>query len=94
MSSPESSFVVYVGKDYRRTGSTFPRPCTNDTASSPVSSSHRKQLRKENTTRRSKQFFLPAIGLQTTVVTTRTSIESEEAHSAPTSSNKVDLRSL
>jgi FYVE, RhoGEF and PH domain containing 5/6 len=47
--------------------------------SSPVSSSRRKQPRRENTARRSKRFSLPALGLQTTVVTARTSIESEEA---------------
>ena len=53
-------------------------------ASSPVSSSRRKQpARRENTARRSKRFSLPAIGLQTTVVTARTSIESEEAVEVP-----------
>ena len=52
-------------------------------ASSPVSSSRRKQPRRENTTRRSKRFSLPAVGLQTTVVTARTSIESEEAIVVP-----------
>jgi len=51
--------------------------------SSPVSSSRRKQPRLENTARRSKRFSLPAIGLQTTVVTARTSIESEEAVVVP-----------
>jgi FYVE/RhoGEF/PH domain-containing protein 5/6 len=51
--------------------------------SSPVSSSRRKQPRRENTARRSKRFSLPAIGLQTTVVTARTSIESEEAVVVP-----------
>ena len=52
---------------------------TPSIASSPVSSSRRKQPRRENTARRSKRFSLPAIGLQTTVVTARTSVESEEA---------------
>jgi hypothetical protein len=42
--------------------------------SSPVSSP-RKQQRREDTARRSKRFSLPAIGLHTTVVTARTSIE-------------------
>jgi FYVE/RhoGEF/PH domain-containing protein 5/6 len=48
-------------------------------SSSPISSSRRKQPRREDTARRSKRFSMPAIGLQTTVVTARTSIESEEA---------------
>ena len=56
---------------------------TQSTVSSPVSSSRRKQPRRENTARRSKRFSLPAIGLQTTVVTARTSIESEEAVVVP-----------
>jgi len=50
---------------------------TQSIASSPVSS-RRKQARREDTARRSKRFSLPAIGLQTTVVTARTSIDSEE----------------
>ena len=50
---------------------------TQPIASSPVSS-RRKELRREDTARRSKRFSLPAIGLQTTAVTARTSIESEE----------------
>ena len=52
---------------------------TQSIVSPPVSSPRRKQPRRENTARRSKRFSLPAIGLQTTVVTARTSIESEEA---------------
>lgn len=50
---------------------------TQSIASSPISSL-RKEPRREDTARRSKRFSLPAIGLQTTVVTARTSIESEE----------------
>lgn len=58
-------------------------PLTQSIVSSPVSSSRRKQPRREDTTRRSKRFSLPAIGLQTAVVTARTSIESEEAVVVP-----------
>lgn len=50
---------------------------THSRVSSPVSSP-RKQHRKEDTARRSKRFSLPAIGLHTTVVTARTSIEGED----------------
>ena len=50
---------------------------TQSMAFSPVSS-RRKEPRREDTARRSKRFSLPAIGLQTTVVTARTSIRSEE----------------
>ena len=54
---------------------------TPSIVSSP--SSRTKQPRREDTARRSKRFSLPAIGLQTTVVTARTSIESEEAVVVP-----------
>ena len=50
---------------------------THSRVSSPISSP-RKQQRREDTARRSKRFSLPAIGLHTTVVTARTSIEVEE----------------
>ena len=55
---------------------------TQSIVSSP--SSRTKQPRREDTARRSKRFSLPAIGLQTTFVTARTSIESEEAVVVPT----------
>jgi len=48
------------------------------TPTSPPVSSPRKQQRKEDTARRSKRVSLPAIGLHTTVVTARTSMEDEE----------------
>lgn len=50
---------------------------THSIVSSPVSSP-RKQQRREDTARRSKRFSLPAIGLHTTIVTARTSIEADE----------------
>jgi FYVE, RhoGEF and PH domain containing 5/6 len=51
---------------------------THSIVTSPVSSPRKPQRRVEDTARRSKRFSLPAIGLHTTVVTARTSIESEE----------------
>ena len=62
-----------------------PYTLTQPIASSPVSS-RRKEPRREDTARRSKRFSLPAVGLQTTAVTARTSIESgEEVVVAPVS---------
>jgi len=51
---------------------------THSIVSSPALSSKKPQRRVEDTARRSQRFSLPAVGLHTTVVTTRTSIESEE----------------
>ena len=51
---------------------------THSIVTSPVSSPRKPQRRVEDAARRSKRFSLPAIGLHTTVVTARTSIESEE----------------
>ena len=62
---------------------------TQSIISSPVSSSRRRQPRREDTARRSKRFSLPAIGLQTTVVTARTSIESEEAVVVPVTTTEA-----
>ena len=56
---------------------------TQSIGSSPISSSRGKRPRREDTARRSKRFSLPAIGLQTMVVTARTSIESKEAEVVP-----------
>ena len=51
---------------------------THSIVSSLALSSKKPQRRVEDTARRSQRFSLPAVGLHTTVVTTRTSIESEE----------------
>lgn len=50
---------------------------TRSLASSPTSSP--RKVRREDTTRRSKRFSLPAIALQTTSVTARTTIDAEDA---------------
>jgi len=50
---------------------------TRSLASSPTSSP--RKVRREDTARRSKRFSLPAIVLQTTSVTARTTIDAEDA---------------
>jgi hypothetical protein len=65
-------------QDVKEEGRGEEHDLTHPIVSSPVSSPRKLQRRVEDTARRSKRFSLPAIGLHTTVVTARTSIEGEE----------------